>query len=483
MQDDTSDKNKNSSGLSKEVAKMLMADFAKKHRLPPAEEEEDEIVSLEEPHTPSSASDDYGDETLPYEFSVEKNIPLTKDEREKLRRGISLSVTHLMSDEDKEDLKKYIPPQRSHFEVGAMMRDEDEDDHKQFVVDKEALRREYLDGKKKGHREFVYDDVGDLDEMAEIEMRFPNASSPSDLAQEPLIKQRSEASMNESFYAQASTEKKKETVHKPLFQPGDDVLKIICDAKRAHVDRQKSILLESRLREKVHSMPEARGFLSSINKTIAAGKNALIAEIKKASPSKGVIRTDFEPGLLGRAYEEGGATCISVLTDKPYFQGRDEYISAVKHMCRLPVLRKDFILEPYQVVESRALGADCILLIMAALDINTAIELEKEAMALGMDVLVEVHDEKELEQALHLKTMLIGINNRNLKTLKVDLEVTEKLAPRVPSPRTVVCESGIYSFGDIQRMNNAHVKAFLVGESLMSQEDVKRATQWLLGGN
>jgi indole-3-glycerol phosphate synthase len=260
-----------------------------------------------------------------------------------------------------------------------------------------------------------------------------------------------------------------------------DILDQICWAKREHIAHQKEIISESKLREMTYSVSPPRGFTTAINSKIAVGQNALIAEIKKASPSRGIIRADFEPSMIAKSYEAGGATCISVLTDIPYFQGRDEYLNMVRRAISLPVLRKDFILDTYQVVESRALGADCILLIMAALNDEQAIALEAEAIGLGLDVLAEVHNEEELARALKLKTMLIGINNRDLKTFKIDLGITERLAPLVPFPRTVICESGINTYDDILRMNNANVRSFLVGESLMVQSDIKNATEKLLG--
>lgn len=260
-----------------------------------------------------------------------------------------------------------------------------------------------------------------------------------------------------------------------------DVLSRICADKRDHVAAAKRQRPLAEVEGMAKSAGFPRGFVRCLAETVAAGRYGLIAEIKKASPSQGLIRADFDPPALARAYSEGGATCLSVLTDTPYFQGADAYLRAARNAVELPVLRKDFMLDPYQIVESRGLGADCVLLIMAALDDVLAAELSATAGAHGMDVLVEVHDHDELERALRLEGRLLGINNRNLKTLEVDIAMTEALAPLVPEACMVVSESGLHGPDDLARMARAGAECFLVGESLMRQDDVTAATRALLG--
>lgn len=258
-----------------------------------------------------------------------------------------------------------------------------------------------------------------------------------------------------------------------------DVLAEICERKRDHVAERRAAAPLRELERRAADAGPPRGFARALDAKAAEGF-ALIAEIKKASPSRGVIRADFDPPALARAYAEGGAACLSVLTDRPYFEGEDAYLGAARAAVGLPALRKDFMVDPYQIVESRALGADCVLLILAALDDGLAAEMEATASALGMDVLLEVHDADEMDRALRLRSPLLGVNNRSLKTLEVDLATTETLAARVPPDRHLVCESGLYAHADLRRMADVGARRFLVGESLMRQEDVARATRDLL---
>jgi len=259
-----------------------------------------------------------------------------------------------------------------------------------------------------------------------------------------------------------------------------DVLEKICADKRDHVAARIADVSLDDIKAQAANGPALRPFADRLASAMERGEYGLIAEIKKASPSKGLIREDFAPAALARAYQSGGATCLSVLTDIPYFQGRDDYLTAARIATTLPVLRKDFILDAYQVYESRAIGADCILLIMAALTDDEAAELEGIAHELEMDVLVEVHNGEELERALKLTSRLIGVNNRNLKTLEVDLATTEDLAASIPQGRILVSESGLSEPADLERMAVVGASCFLIGESLMRQSDVAGATRTLL---
>ena len=261
-----------------------------------------------------------------------------------------------------------------------------------------------------------------------------------------------------------------------------DTLAQICADKRAHLATRQAMMQLSALEALARLAPPPRRFARALETAIKSDRYGLICEIKKASPSKGLIRADFDPAALASAYAAGGATCLSVLTDEPYFQGHDSYLMAARDAVDLPILRKDFMLDPYQVVEARALGADCILLILAALEDAQAAELEAAAIDWGMDILIEVHDAAELDRAHRLKSKLIGINNRNLKTLQVDLKTSLELAPKVKKGRLVVGESGLSNRADLDRLAAAGVKAFLIGETLMRQADVKAATRALLKG-
>jgi indole-3-glycerol phosphate synthase len=258
------------------------------------------------------------------------------------------------------------------------------------------------------------------------------------------------------------------------------VLDRIAAYKREEVARARAEMSQSVLEREALEAPPVRPFGAALEAKIAAGAWALVAEIKKASPSKGLIRADFNPPAIAVAYEQGGAACLSVLTDAPSFQGAPEYLLAARSVTGLPALKKDFMLDPYQVAQARLWGADCILLIMAMIDDVLARELEAEARDWGMEVLAEAHDERELERALKLKTRLLGINNRDLHSFATALEVTERLAPLVPDDRLIVAESGLDSPGDLARLARAGVGAFLIGEGLMRQPDVAKATRAIL---
>ena len=255
-----------------------------------------------------------------------------------------------------------------------------------------------------------------------------------------------------------------------------NILADICSAKRQHVEQQKNLVPLARLEAQIRSVPAPRDFASALDKA----RYGLIAEMKRASPSGGAIRPNFDPAAIARAYEQAGAACLSVLTDTPFFKGQDEDLGLARNACSLPVLRKDFILDPYQIAESRALGADCILLILSCLNDTRFLELAAATEHYGMSLLIEVHDERELERALAWPRGLIGINNRNLDTLVTDLAVCERLAPLVPENRKIVGESGIRTHADLLRLEKSGITRFLVGEHLLRQENLVEATRTLL---
>ena len=258
-----------------------------------------------------------------------------------------------------------------------------------------------------------------------------------------------------------------------------DILQRIVAVKQEEVARARSARSLADLCSDLAQAPAVRGFATALRARVAAGQPAVIAEVKKASPSKGVLREHFVPADIARSYEAGGAACLSVLTDVQFFQGSADYLQQARAACSLPVLRKDFIIDPYQVVEARVMGADCVLLIAACLDDAQMAELEACAMELGLDVLVEVHDGPELERALRLKTPLVGVNNRNLRTFEVSLDTTLGLRDRIPAGRLLVTESGILAREDVRRMRDAGVHAFLVGEAFMRAPDPGLALQGL----
>ncbi len=258
------------------------------------------------------------------------------------------------------------------------------------------------------------------------------------------------------------------------------VLAEICHKKAARVAAMRTENPMALLQEKIAAARPPRGFIEALRRSPAP---AIIAEIKKASPSQGILRADFDPAAIAKIYEDHGAACISVLTDEPYFQGRDEYLEQARAACALPVLRKDFMIDPYQIYESRALGADCILLIMATLSDDMALEMHTIAAKLGMDVLVEIHDEGELRRALRISPMMIGINNRNLKTLAVDIQVSHELGSMIPAGILKVSESGISTPAAIAALTNEGFDAFLVGESLMRQNNIGAGLRALRSGS
>ncbi|MES2677361.1 MAG: indole-3-glycerol phosphate synthase TrpC [Pseudomonadota bacterium] len=260
-----------------------------------------------------------------------------------------------------------------------------------------------------------------------------------------------------------------------------NILEKICQDKQLEVRGKKKLLSGQEICAQIKCADhKPKDFAAAIEEKLKQNKCAIIAEVKKASPSKGIIRADFDPVAIAKTYQENGATCLSVLTDEKYFMGKNEYLSAIRKEVDLPILRKDFIIDPYQIWEAKLIGADCILLIMAMLSEKQAIELEQTALDIGLSVLIEIHDEEELQKALKLKSRLIGINNRNLKTFEISLSTSVDLATKIPQDKIIICESGIFTKADILEMQKISINAFLVGESLMRQGDIGLALRNLL---
>lgn len=258
-----------------------------------------------------------------------------------------------------------------------------------------------------------------------------------------------------------------------------DILKKILETKKTEVATARQMRSEAEVLREAQSRKDLRGFINALESKIEQGKPAVIAEVKKASPSKGVIREDFNPANIASSYAAHGAACLSVLTDVQYFQGSYDYLRQARAACSLPILRKDFMIDPYQIAHSRALGADCILLIVAALDRSQLLELESLALELGMDVLIEVHDRDELEIALQMQSKLLGVNNRNLRTFEVSLQNTIDMLPLIPEDRLIVTESAIHTREDVELMRSHNVNAFLVGERFMRAEEPGQALEEL----